>query len=51
MVFKLVYAKCLWTPLNQNCSLFSHNIFLNFGDHLNFDANFTASYPDQLGIC
>lgn len=54
MVFKLVYAKCLWAPLNQKCFLFSlsiHKIFFICWLHLDLDANFTASYPDQLGIC
>lgn len=49
-------SKCLWAPLNQKCFLFIFKalkiffILLGFLYCLDFDANFTASYPNQLGI-
>lgn len=54
MVFKLIYAKCLWAPLNQKMFPFFlsiHKIFFICWLHLDLDANFTGSDPDQLGIC
>lgn len=59
VVFKLVYAMCLWPSFwgsnwKRTSFLFFfrvHKIFFTCWLYLDSDANFTASYPDQLGIC